>query len=218
MKTLHHIIAVLFCIGFYGISPAQKSAAKTNNPIVIIDPGHGGTDAGAIGINKAEEKDIVLSIASKILVLNHTLYQNPLEVYLTRYTDTFVSLNDRTLLAKKLKAAVFISIHCNQAMNQTAAGTEVFIHPKNEVQTEESAYLGFTIQKRLADLLGVKNRGLKYGNFQVLRDGQKGSASILLELGFLSQTDEAIYLSKETSQEAIALVILHSTINYLGLW
>jgi len=158
-----------------------------------------------------------LSIASKIVVLNNKLLENPLVLILTRYKDTLISLNDRVELTKKLKADIFISIHCNQALNRTASGTEVFIHPKSEVQAEESAYLGFTIQKGLADVLGIKKRGLKYGNFQVLRDNSNHSASILLELGFLSQTDEAIYLSQEESQSAVALVILQSIIKFLGL-
>ena len=149
-------------------------------------------------------------------MLNNKLFENPLVLFLTRYTDTLISLGDRTQLAKKLKADVFISIHCNQAINRTASGTEVFIHPKSEVQASASAYLGFIIQKGLADVLGIKNRGIKYGNFQVLRDGQDGCANVLLELGFLSQTDEAIYLTKEESQNAIALVIIQSIIKFLG--
>lgn len=217
MKTIHHILMLFMSIVFLNTSIAQIDLNENKNRIVIIDPGHGGIDAGAVSVNNTKEKDIVLSIASKILVLNRIVLKNPLELYLTRYTDTLVSLGDRTQLAKKLNADVFISIHCNQAINRTAAGTEVYIHPKSEVQAEESAYLGFTIQKGLADLLGIKNRGLKYGNFQVLRDSRKGSATVLLELGFLSQTDEAIYLSQEKSQEAIALVILQSTLKYLGL-
>ena len=58
---------------------------------------------------------------------------------------------------------------------------------------------------------------MKYGNFQVLRDNDN-KAAILLELGFLSQTDEANYLTKEESQDAIALVILQSITKFLGLW
>lgn len=218
MKTTLYVIITLTGIVFFNTSYAQITVVENKNPIVIIDPGHGGIDAGAVSKNSSKEKDIVFSIASKMLVLNKTVLNNPLNLYLTRYTDTLVSLGDRTQLAKKLKAQVFISIHCNQAINRTAVGTEVYIHPKSEVQAEESIYLGFTIQKGLADILGIKNRGLKFGNFQVLRDSPKDSASILLELGFLSQTDEAIYLSKEKSHEAIALVILQSTLKYLGLW
>ncbi len=217
MNTLNQIIVLLFCLVFLNLSYAQNGKDQARNPIVVIDPGHGGKDAGATTRNGIKEKDIALGIASKIVVLNNTLFKDPLILFLTRYTDTLISLGDRTQLSKKLKADIFISIHCNQAINRTASGTEVFIHPKREVQTEESAYLGFAIQKGLADILGIKKRGLKYGNFQVLRDNSNNSASILLELGFLSQTDEAIYLSKEESQNAVALVILQSIIKFLGL-
>ena len=217
MNTLNQIIVLLFCLVFLNLSYAQNGKDQARNPIVIIDPGHGGKDAGATTRNGIKEKDIVLGIASKIVVLNNKLVENPLMLFLTRYTDTLISLGDRTELTKRLKADIFISIHCNQAINRTASGTEVFIHPKSEVQASASAYLGFTIQKGLADVLGIKNRGIKFGNFQVLRDNNDSSATVLLELGFLSQTDEAIYLSKEESQSAVALVILQSIIKFLGL-
>tara|TARA_R110002049_G_scaffold99604_1_gene242463 strand:- start:2572 stop:3222 length:651 start_codon:yes stop_codon:yes gene_type:complete len=216
MNTLNQITFSLFCLVFFNLTYAQNGKDQVRNPIVVIDPGHGGKDAGATTRNGIKEKDITLGIASKIVVLNNKLLENPLVLFLTRYTDTLISLGDRTQLAKKLKADIFISIHCNQALNQTASGTEVFIHPKGEVQASASAYFGFTIQKGLADILGIKNRGIKYGNFQVLRDNNT-NATILLELGFLSQTDQATYLSKEESQNAIALVILQSIIKILGL-
>ena len=216
MNTLNKITFLLFCLVSLNLSYAQKGKDQARNPIVVIDPGHGGKDVGATIRNGIKEKDIVLGIASKIVLLNNKLVENPLMLFLTRYTDTLISLSDRTKLSKKLKVDIFISIHCNQAINRTASGTEVFIHPKSEVQAEESAYLGFIIQKGLANILGIKNRGLKYGNFQVLRDNDS-NAAILLELGFLSQTDEAIYLSKEESQNAIALVILQSIVKFLGL-
>lgn len=216
MKTIIQITLLLFCLGFLNGSYAQKETAKKKNPIVIIDPGHGGIDAGALTINGIKEKDINLSIASKVVELNNKLFENSLTLFLTRYTDTLISLRDRVGLARKLKADVIISIHCNQAINRTASGTEVFIYPKSELQAEESAYLGFTIQKGLADGLGFNNRGVKYGNFQVLRDNDNSSAAILLELGFLSQRDEAIYLSQDQSQNSIALVIIQSIVKSLG--
>ena len=216
MNTLNQIIVLLFCLVFLNGSYAQNGKDQEKKSIVVIDPGHGGQDAGAMTRNGIKEKDIALGIASKIVVLNNQLFENPLVLFLTRYKDTLISLGDRTQLAKKLKADIFISIHCNQAINRTASGTEVFIHPKSEVQAEESAYLGFTIQKGLSDILGVKNRGIKYGNFQVLRDNDS-NATILLELGFLSQTDEAIYLTKEESQNAIALVILQAVTKILRI-
>ena len=217
MNTLNQITVLLFCLVFLNLSYAQNGKDQPKKSIVVIDPGHGGKDTGATTRNGIKEKDIALGIASKMLVLNNALFENPLMLFLTRYTDTLISLGDRTELTKRLKADIFISIHCNQAINRTASGTEVFIHPKSEVQAEESAYLGFTIQKGLADILGINNRGVKYGNFQVLRDNDESSTAVLLELGFLSQTDEAIYLSQEDSQNAVAMVILQSIIKFLGL-
>ncbi len=217
MKILNQITLLLFCLCFLNFSFAQRDVAKAKNPIIVIDPGHGGKDAGAITRRGVKEKDIVMSIASKMIVLNHKLYKNPIELFLTRYSDTLISLGDRTHLAKKLKADVFISIHCNQAINRTATGTEVYIHPKSEVQAEKSAYLGFIIQKGLTGLLGIKKRGLKFSDFQVLRDSHNDTGTILLELGFLSQTDEAKYLSEEDSQNAIALVILQSVLKFFSL-
>lgn len=217
MGVLNQIKLLLFCLVFSNLSYAQNGKDQARNPIVVIDPGHGGKDTGAMTKTSIMEKDIALSIASKIVVLNNKLVENPLMLFLTRYTDTLISLGDRTQLAKRLKADIFISIHCNQALNRTASGTEVFIHLKSEEQALASAYLGFTIQKGLADILGINNRGVKYGDFQVLRDNDDSSAAVLLELGFLSQTDEAIYLSKEESLNAVALVILQAIIKFLGL-
>lgn len=217
MKILNQIIVVIFCLVFIKLTYAQNGKDQARNYIVLIDPGHGGKDTGAITENGITEKNITLGVASKMVMLNSKLFENSLILFLTRYNDTLISLRDRTKLSKKLNADIFISIHCNQAKNKTVSGTEVFFYPKSEVQAKESAYLGFTIQKGLADILGIKNRGIKYGNFQVLRDNHVSSATVLLELGFLSQTNEASYLSNQASQNAIALIILKSIIKFLGL-
>lgn len=206
MLTTMRYILLLFLILFSNKIVCQTDDFPSRKPIVIIDPGHGGRDSGALSRNGVMEKDIVLSIALKMDSINRYFYNDKLDLYLTRYTDTLISLRDRTRLAKVLKADVFISLHCNSSVNVSATGSEVYIYPKSEAQAEESAYLGFSIQKGLADLLGIENRGLRYGDFQVLRDFTSGT-SILLELGYLSNGDEATYLSHITLQLAIASVI-----------
>jgi len=80
-----------------------------------------GKDSGAIGINEIMEKNMVLQLANEILRLNKG--QSNLEIYLTRYSDSLISLTDRTKLARALKADVFISLHCNHAKNPDATGT-----------------------------------------------------------------------------------------------
>lgn len=184
--------------------------------IVVIDPGHGGTDPGALGLYGINEKDVVLSIARKLDSLNSQILDSKFEIYLTRYKDTLISLKERTRLANSLNAPVFISIHCNQANNRSAAGTEVYIYPKSKSQAAEASYLGFTIQQDLYNSLGLKNRGLKYGDFQVLRNSNDSRATVLLELGFLSHPDEAGYLAKEKSQLNISYILLKSITKYLA--
>ncbi len=77
--------------------------------VVVIDPGHGGIDSGAIGINGMYEKDVVLKVAKEILNLNKSIFDSELDIYLTRYTDTLISLSDRSQLTKSLKADLFVS-------------------------------------------------------------------------------------------------------------
>ena len=183
---------------------------KYSKTTVLLDPGHGGNDSGAIGVNGAFEKDIVLSIAKEAVRLNSELYRDTLEIYLTRYSDTLISLGHRTQLAKGLKADVFVSIHCNQAGRKTAQGIEVYVYDENG----QSLELAQRFALQLSQKLGFKNRGVKLANFQVLRETEGYCPSILLELGFLSNREEEEHNSKKTSITAYALLILETLISY----
>jgi len=185
------------------------SQDKIAQPIVVIDPGHGGMDRGAIGINGIREKDVVLKIGMEILRLNSELYGNVLEIYSTRYTDTLISLNHRTKLANAIKADVFISIHFNQAVRKAAKGIEVYLSKSNRKSENFAKLLAYESKGKL----GLKNRGVKYGNFQVLRE--IGNAiSVLLELGFLSNNEEAKHIRKWSSISAYALLIIETILKH----
>jgi len=183
---------------------------KWQRPIVVIDPGHGGIDSGAIGINGIREKDVVFSVAMEILRLNREMFGDSLEIYSTRYTDTLISLRNRTKLAETLRAQACVSIHCNRAIRREAHGIEVYIEQGNE----HSARLAGLFITGLGKKLGLKNRGIRYGDFQVLRETGH-FPSVLLELGFLSNIEEAEHNGKESSIVAYALLILESLIKYL---
>ena len=202
-----------FCFFIWIISMGPHHAfgqEKWQRPIVVIDPGHGGTDSGAIGINGIREKDVVFSIAMEILRLNREMFNDSLEIYSTRYTDTLISLGNRTKLAKTLRADAFVSIHCNRAVRREAQGIEVFIKQGNGHSTRLAGSFITGLDKKL----GLKNRGTKYGNFQVLRETGR-FPSVLLELGFLSNIEEAEHNGKESSIVAYALSILETLIKYL---
>ncbi|WP_317133538.1 N-acetylmuramoyl-L-alanine amidase family protein [Aquimarina algicola] len=179
---------------------------------IIIDVGHGGKDAGAIGINNIQEKDVVLNIANTILKLNNEL-DKPLDIYLTRYSDTLISLSDRTKLAKALKPNLFVSLHCNHSDNPDARGIEVYASLKQTNHSKKSVYLGYQIEKEICKIIGYESRGIKFANFLVLKDTIGYCASILLELGFLSNKDEGSYISDATNVQFIASTILSSIQN-----
>ena len=131
---------------------------------------------------------------------------------MSRYGDTLISLRDRTKLAKSLNAVAFISLHCNQAVNKSAKGTEVYVDEKQKLYSKASIQLASFVQDELSNMLGFKSRGVKLANFQVLRETTDSCPAVLLELGFLSSNDEAQHLTKQEKHNGIALAILESII------
>ena len=195
------ILVLKMCVIFGQETDAQKR--------IVIDVGHGGKDAGAIGINGIQEKDVVLSIANEILRLNNDLYK-PLDIYLTRYSDMLISLSDRTKLGKTLKADLFVSLHCNHSDNPDARGVEVYASRKQKEFSKPSVFIGYQIERALCEAIGYDGRGVKFANFQVLRKATDYCAAVLIELGFLSNWDEESYISDNHNIERIALSILLS--------
>lgn len=184
---------------------------QSQKKIVVLDPGHGGPDTGAKGINGINEKEVVLKIAMEVLLLNRELFNDTLIIYSTRYADTLISLGHRTMLAKRLITDAFVSIHFNQAEQAQVQGIEVYVHPTSSKDSERMASL-FTLG--LNQKLGFKNRGIKQADFQVL--SQAGNyPSILLELGFLSNAEEAEHSAKTNNISSYALLILETLINFL---
>ena len=199
LKNVSFVILLLkMCIIFGQESNTQER--------IIIDVGHGGKDSGAIGINGILEKDVVLDIALEILSLNEHS-ETPLDIHLTRYVDKFISLSDRSKLTKALEADVFISLHCNHSDNPNARGIEVYVANSKSKYSDEATWLAFLLQDALNKSLGFESRGVKFANFQVLRETIGYCTSVLLELGFLSNNDESEYYQKTASFEALALVI-----------
>ncbi|WP_243652182.1 N-acetylmuramoyl-L-alanine amidase family protein [Mariniflexile fucanivorans] len=209
MNILNPFYKILLTMNLCLMVLSLNSQNIEDKKVVVIDPGHGGKDSGAIGLNGIMEKDIVLSIARKMDRLNKNTKSN-FEIYLTRYKDTLISLSDRTRLANMLKADLFISLHCNQSENQNARGVEVYVSANGGSFLRESVLLAYKLEKQMKTKLGLESRGVKFGDFQVLRETHHNCPTVLVELGFLSQKEEANYLNKEASKYFIAMVILQS--------
>lgn len=180
---------------------------------IVIDPGHGGIDSGAIGINDVRERDVVLNIAKEIVRLNRTVFKEEFEIYLTRYRDTLISLSDRTKLAKRLGADVFVSLHCNHSDNPEARGVEVYVSQIETDYSDESIYLSYLLQKGFRDKLGFESRGVKFADFQVLKE-TTNCLSFLLEFGFVTNIHDSGYLGDKGNNSIIAALILDNLRTY----
>jgi N-acetylmuramoyl-L-alanine amidase len=104
---------------------------------VVVDPGHGGHDPGAVGQNGLQEKDVVLAIGLKLKELLKE--ELGLDVVMTRSTDVFIPLEERTAIANKVNADLFLSVHANAAPNRSAAGIETYY--LNLAKTDKVAQL-----------------------------------------------------------------------------
>ncbi len=203
------LISILLVLKLFGLpSPISAQINQDRKLITVIDPGHGGNDSGAVGINGILEKDVVLNIAKQIVELNNTVFKNQLEIYLTRYKDTLISLSDRTKLAKALNANLFLSLHCNYSGNPNAHGVEVYVSKKQGKHSRELILLAYMLQEGLKKNLKFESRGVKFGDFQVLRETVNDCHSILLEMGFLSNNYDVDYFLEPKKVNAIALTIL----------
>ncbi|MFS0785735.1 N-acetylmuramoyl-L-alanine amidase [Shouchella sp. 1P09AA] len=171
-----------------------------NNPEpkrIMLDPGHGAHDSGAAA-NGLMEKDVVLDIAHKT---KKRLEELGYVVNMTRETDVFLSLEERVAVTSAWGADQFVSIHANGHTNVEAAGIETFYHPSS---TTGKAMAQSTQQSLLADT-GAVDRSVKQETFHVLRNSPV--PAILVEVGFITNAEEAAKLSDDSYQETIAHAI-----------
>ncbi|MGB9755440.1 MAG: N-acetylmuramoyl-L-alanine amidase family protein [Desulfurella sp.] len=105
------------------LAPIKLPSYNPKNITIVLDPGHGGKDSGAVGVGGLKEKDVVLSIAQYCA---NILKEKGFKVILTRYNDVFIPLAQRVKIANDEKANLFVSIHANASLDPSARGMEVF--------------------------------------------------------------------------------------------
>ena len=184
MKKAYAILFILFIFVVYSFNNTSK--------IVIIDAGHGGNDNGAT-VETTYEKNITQSIADKIKSLNTN---DKVKIILTREGDTYPTLTDRVNFINQKKPDLVISLHANYHPNdKNKKGVEIYTQ-----NSESSKNLGKSLSTKFDDCI-VKEMPLK-----ILKDSQTNA--LLLEAGYLSNTEDRNYLSNETGQKEIATKIL----------
>lgn len=163
------------------------------NKIIVVDPGHGGSDPGAVYSN-VNEKDLNLDIA---LRLKQLLEESGARVLMTRESDIYVNLYTRADIANQVGADLFVSIHNNASTNASTSGTMTLYYP-----SPEKKVLAQILQKAVVETLGLPDLGIsERPNLVVTRETKMPSA--LVEVAFMSnQKDLALLQTEEFRQRA----------------
>lgn len=173
---------------------------------IVIDPGHGGKDPGAVGPTGLKESDVVLDVCARV----SSLLGRGFEVLLTRTADTTTGLNTRSNLANRQNADILVSVHCNAAANRQAHGVETFCYKKGGTGEK----LASIIQKHMIAKTGLRDRGVKTGNLHMVREPKMPAC--LVELAFISNPAEERLLRSDDFKAACSLAIAQGIAEYFG--
>ncbi|MES5894767.1 N-acetylmuramoyl-L-alanine amidase [Bacillus cereus group sp. RP43] len=205
---------------FIAKSDSLKIPDALEGKVIIIDPGHGGTDPGK-ATQGLHESDIVLDTSKRLQSL---LEKNtPFHVLLTRETDSSFSdkqtedLKKRVEFAKEHNADVFVSIHANASKNHDGYGTETFYYKGSETKEltereKDSRMLAEKIQKRLVKALDTRDRGVKPEDFYVIRENEM--PAVLTELAFLDNSADYEKLASESGRQIAAEAVYAGILDY----
>jgi len=182
---------------------------------IFIDPGHGGSDPGAVGLYGTKESYINLLVAHALddALMEEGFYR----ISLSREGDRFVSLRGRSDEANKMGAGAFISIHCNANINRQAHGFEIYTTPgvtrsdalATSIYEEwETSFPGRRVRPDWAD--GDPD---KEANYSVLRNTKM--PAVLVELDFISNPKVEEWLNIKTNQKAMAETIARGVKNWV---
>ncbi|MGB8700908.1 MAG: N-acetylmuramoyl-L-alanine amidase [Thermosynechococcaceae cyanobacterium] len=190
---------------------AQPTLSQPNGRrIVVIDPGHGGPDVGAIGIGGLRETNIVLPMSLEVARL---LQQQGLQVYLTRTDESRdVDLPPRVALAQQVRADVFVSIHAN-SINMSRPdinGAETYYAPGSA----SGAELAKTILNSITRSVNIRSRGVHSARFYVIR--HTTMPATLVETGFVTGAEDAPKLGDPGFQRQMAAAIAQGIIEFLN--
>ncbi len=186
-------------------SRIPSSRVPSGRISVIIDPGHGGKDPGAIGIGGLQEKDVILPISIRVAQI---LQQNGVQAVLTRNSDFFVSLQGRVDLAEQRNADLFVSIHANSVglSRPDVSGLEVYYY-------SSGANLAQTVRSSILSSVNVRDRGVRKARFYVLR--KSSMPAILVETGYVTGREDAAKLASPQYREQMAQGIANGILSYI---
>ena len=209
------------------VDPLLRRKVLDRKPVrtVVIDPGHGGRDPGAVA-GGIREKDINLRVARLVAGI---LRRHGVQAYLTRGSDSGLTLSERTAAARRFNCDLLISLHANSAGSRSARGVETYaLTPRGTASTHSSEIkeraspgnlhdrnnmrLAYEMQRYLRHFTKAEDRGVRRANFAVIRDAPCPAA--LVEMGFISNSAEAMRLTSKSYQRLVATGIANGILSY----
>lgn len=184
------------------IMPSSMLSRDVNKRFVVIDPGHGGGDHGAIR-GDISEKDITLDVSKRVRDL---LEKKGYEVFMTREIDETLSLQERVEISENLVPDMFVSIHVNSSNSDAPNGLETHYYKDN------SLILAKTVHASMLNHVQANNRGLFKSKFYVIN--HTTAPAILLEIGFMSNPIERVQLITDFRKQATAKAIVEGIDDY----
>jgi N-acetylmuramoyl-L-alanine amidase len=209
---------------------AKQGATGQAFPVVVVDPGHGGQDSGAM-CGDVLEKDLTLDVAKR---LDRQLQAKGLATVLTRVGDSYISLAERAALTNRVPDCVFVSIHFNEGNKPISTGVETYyadhqmapgapmvpwlpflMRASTQAPNFESQSLAGFIQDALVAHTQAINRGTKAQQYFVIANVRH--PAVLVEGGFLTNKDEGAKLGSEDYREQLAAAICDGVVRYRDL-
>ena len=199
-------------------TPVASDVALSNvkNKIITIDPGHGGSDSGAVGPNGYTEKEGAFVISQKVASI---LNQSGAKVVMTRDSDVDVygpnasarnELQARVDVGNNANSDIFVSIHCNAFVNPAANGTQTFYYGSSY----QGQRLAQSIQEKMIEANGLRDRGISTCNFYVVKHSYM--PAVLIETAFITNYDEEALLSDDEWQTTMAKAIAEGINEYFS--
>lgn len=177
---------------------------------VVLDPGHGGSDPGAVS-GKVNEKDLNLQVSK---ILKGLLTEAGMTVYMTRSEDKYVGLYTRADIANNLRADLFVSVHHNASPNTGAQGLMTLYYPSSKERKMNGQKLAELVQKNLVDTLKTRDWGIvARPNLVVTRETKM--PAIIAELGFMTNKAELEKLVTYQFQKQAAHALYKSILEAL---
>lgn len=199
-------------------TPVASDVALSNvkNKIITIDPGHGGSDSGAVGPNGYTEKEGAFAISQKVASI---LNQSGAKVVMTRDSDVDVygpnasarnELQARVDVGNNANSDIFVSIHCNAFVNPAANGTQTFYYGSSY----QGQRLAQSIQEKMIEANGLRDRGISTCNFYVVKHSYM--PAVLIETAFITNYNEEALLSDDEWQTTMAKAIAEGINEYFS--